>query len=63
MAFWVGICVCLAVFVWLAARESALLKLPEDDRFIGFRYSRNFARGNGLVYNVGERVEGYTSFL
>lgn len=34
-----------------------------DDAYIGFRYSRNFARGHGLVYNLGERVEGYTNFL
>jgi hypothetical protein len=34
-----------------------------DDSFISFRYARNFARGLGLVYNPGERIEGYTNFL
>ena len=34
-----------------------------DDAFITFRYVDNFARGFGLVYNAGERVEGYTHFL
>jgi len=34
-----------------------------DDSFITFRYVRNFVRGDGLVYNPGERVEGYTNFL
>jgi len=34
-----------------------------DDAFISFRYSRNWARGDGLVFNAGERVEGYTNFL
>jgi hypothetical protein len=35
-----------------------------DDTFIGFRYSKNFAEGNGLTWNVGEDpVEGYTDFL
>ena len=34
-----------------------------DDAFISFRFSRNFAEGHGLVWNVGERVEGYTNFL
>jgi len=34
-----------------------------DDSYISLRYARNFARGAGLVYNPGERVEGYTSFL
>lgn len=34
-----------------------------DDAFISFRYAINWARGIGLVYNPGERVEGYTNFL
>ena len=34
-----------------------------DDSYISFRYARNFARGLGLVYNEGERIEGYTNFL
>jgi len=33
-----------------------------DDSFIYFRYAHNFVAGHGLVYNVGERVEGYTGF-
>ncbi|MYB17452.1 MAG: hypothetical protein F4Y16_00425 [Holophagales bacterium] len=32
-----------------------------DDAFITFRYARNLADGNGLVFNLGERVEGATS--
>lgn len=34
-----------------------------DDAFISFRYAQNLVQGHGLVYNVGERVEGYTNFL
>ena len=34
-----------------------------DDAFISFRYAKNFIEGHGLVYNIGERVEGYTNFL
>ena len=34
-----------------------------DDSFISFRYADHLVRGNGLVYNVGERVEGYTNLL
>lgn len=34
-----------------------------DDAFISFRYAVNFADGNGLVFNIDERVEGYTNFL
>jgi len=34
-----------------------------DDALISMRYVRQFVAGNGLVYNVGERVEGYSNFL
>ena len=33
-----------------------------DDAYISYRYSRNLAKGLGLVYNAGERIEGYTNF-
>lgn len=33
-----------------------------DDAFISFRYAENFSLGRGIVYNIGEKVEGYTSF-
>jgi arabinofuranosyltransferase len=35
----------------------------DDDMMISMRYARNLAEGNGLVWNLGERVEGYTNFL
>ena len=34
-----------------------------DDAFISFRYASNLVEGNGLVFNPGEYVEGYTNFL
>lgn len=34
----------------------------QDDAFITFRYVGNLLNGHGLVYNIGERVEGYTNF-
>ena len=34
-----------------------------DDAYISLRYARNLAEGKGLVFNLGERVEGYTNFL
>jgi arabinofuranosyltransferase len=34
-----------------------------DDAYISFRYAANLLDGHGLVWNVGERVEGYTNFL
>lgn len=34
-----------------------------DDVFITLRVAQNAAEGHGLVYNVGEFVEGYSNFL
>jgi hypothetical protein len=34
-----------------------------DDAMISMRYAHNFANGHGLVWNPGERVEGYSNFL
>ena len=35
----------------------------QDDAFITYRYANNFINGDGLVFNIGERVEGFTSIL
>ena len=32
-----------------------------DDAYISFRYAKNFINGHGFVFNIGEKVEGYTS--
>jgi len=34
-----------------------------DDAYISYRYAENLVRGQGLVFNRGERVEGYSNFL
>lgn len=49
----------IAVFVLLASRY---VQASIDDLFIILRYVDNAANGHGLVYNIGERVEGYTCF-
>ena len=46
-----------------AITRAIQLRWVSDDAFISFRYARNLVRGHGLVFNVGERVEGYTNFL
>ncbi len=51
--------VCLAA----ALTEASFGDITQDDAYISFRYADNLVAGNGLVYNVGERVEGYTNFL
>lgn len=35
----------------------------QDDAYITIRYVENFTEGNGLIFNNGERVEGYTNLL
>lgn len=52
----------LAFAVW-TAQILVYGKAPMDDAFISLRYARNLAEGHGLVFNPGERVEGYTNFL
>lgn len=64
-----------ALFRTFAARREVLLLAPVlllhsllwnytvDDAYISFRYAENLLAGRGLVYNAGERVEGYTNFL
>jgi hypothetical protein len=49
----------LGVAVWYAWH----LLWFADDAFISLHYARNWIEGNGLVFNPGERVEGYTNFL
>ena len=60
-------------FAWIVALSAPWLALLAylayisrffvDDAFISFRYARNLLEGHGLVWNPGERVEGYSNFL
>ncbi|HRC84188.1 MAG TPA: hypothetical protein PK413_01110 [Thermoanaerobaculia bacterium] len=59
-ALWLSLA---SLAVSLRLLQWARLDLVMDDSFIYFRYARNLARGFGPVFNPGERVEGYTSFL
>jgi len=56
--------VLVAVVVTLTAAH-LFYYLPRvvDDLFISLRYAENLVHGRGLVYNVGERVEGFSSPL
>lgn len=49
--------------VLFCAVHQAVLATLAEDAFISFRYAANLAEGNGLVFNLGERVEGYSNFL
>ena len=58
--------IAFAIFgAWFAARliPNLILRLQFEDQLIVLRYARNLAEGNGLVYNVGERVMGFTTPL
>ncbi|MBV8719646.1 MAG: hypothetical protein JOZ65_31625 [Chloroflexi bacterium] len=54
---------------WLIVLMTALALLAfsawdvVDDAYISFRYSFNLAHGNGLVFNPGEWIEGFTNLL
>lgn len=55
-------------FLWLALAATAALALVQgacvqEDAYISLRYAANLVDGHGLVFNPGERVEGYTNFL
>jgi tetratricopeptide (TPR) repeat protein len=39
------------------------VKFVQDDAYISFRFVKNFVEGKGLVFNAGERVEGFTNLL
>lgn len=38
------------------------LRFTQDDAYISLRYARNLVDGHGLVFNPGERIEGYSNF-
>ena len=44
-------------------RGSRALFNQYDDAYITYRYAIQLARGNGLVYNIGERIDSASSFL
>ena len=47
----------------LYEQQQAYMGYVKDDTFISMRYARNFAEGRGLVFNYGQKLEGYTNFL
>jgi hypothetical protein len=48
---------------WVVLAGRVLGEWQMDDAYISYRYAWNLVHGNGLVYNPGEVVEGYTNFL
>lgn len=52
-----------APFLLLACTVCSVFAQTVDDPYITFRYAANLIAGHGAVFNVGDRVEGYTSPL
>ncbi|MFH1335373.1 MAG: hypothetical protein ABII96_02555 [Candidatus Zixiibacteriota bacterium] len=53
----------IGVIFFAGLYDSISRAWTSDDAFISFRYAQNLVEGKGLVYNAGERVEGYSNFL
>lgn len=60
---WNGTLFFMVIVLTLALGWAWHLRWLCDDAFISFRYAKNLVEGHGLVFNVGEKVEGYTNFL
>ena len=43
--------------------HALMFDFVNDDAYISFRYAENLARHGELVFNIGERGEGFTNFL
>lgn len=57
----VGLVLLLLAVLLFLSHASAYRAWDEDDAYISFRYARHLAEGQGLVFNPGERVEGYSN--
>lgn len=49
--------------VVLGLAYAYLNQFIQDDAYISFRYAENYANGLGMIFNIGDKVEGYTNFL
>jgi len=56
-----GLALPLVALILLFSTMQLFWGFVQDDAFISLRYARNLATGNGLVFNPGERVEGFTN--
>jgi arabinofuranosyltransferase len=55
---------CFLIIATVFVLHAVYLGVVAEDAYISFRFAKNLAAGNGLLWNVGEApVEGYTNFL
>lgn len=52
-----------SALVLFAVSTLLFVRWIPDDSFISFKYANNLAAGHGLVFNAGERVEGFSNLL
>ncbi len=55
--------VILAALTIVTFHQLVFFNWTSDDAFISYRYIENLISGKGLVFNTGEKVEGYSNFL
>jgi len=53
----------LAALIIAVFHQALFLSWTSDDAFISYRYAKNLNNGHGLVFNPGEKIEGYSNFL
>lgn len=53
----------LVLSALLLDQQLSYMGYVKDDTFISMRYARNLAEGHGMVFNYGQKLEGYTNFL
>jgi hypothetical protein len=56
---WLFLALLLAAGLALWGRQ----RFEFDDAYISYRYAHNLTSGHGLVFNPGDRVEGYSNLL
>ena len=59
----IGIAIFLAYVLLVVVYFWRFRYLQYDDSYITYRYARNLAEGQGLVFNAGERTNSASSFL
>lgn len=61
MAMRIGLGLFLLAVVIFVAHANFYRPWVKDDPYITFQYARNLVDGNGLVFNPGEKVEGFSN--
>ncbi|MBA2652746.1 MAG: protein LphB [Tatlockia sp.] len=60
---WVLVSLAICFFYLFILQLIAVWPFTIDDMYISLRYAKNWAKGYGLVWNIGEEpVEGYSNF-